>query len=130
MNEGGGSGGSGGSGASAGEGAMDTEGSSLPSREKEREEEREVTLAMLEDGGGVSAHAQHVVGPYPSLLLGFLVAEDACLAADVKGRMGGGTLQPLVEAVQEFKAFLQGMGALTEEQGDVLGGLVAGLSKC
>jgi len=86
----------------------------------------EVTLDMLSASNQTESS---ISTAYASILLGFLIVDDAECKQEVASLFGDGekTLEPLISSVNRFVNFLSTAGALTGAQSEVLTGLVHGL---
>jgi hypothetical protein len=81
------------------------------------------------DGNSAAGEAS-IIEVYCGMLLGFLVRDCADLAAVVAQQLEGGTLQPVVGAVQRCLHFYVSTGAITEHTKVTLEELLQHLSSC
>ena len=89
------------------------------------EDGEDVTAAMLNFSEKDSE--AKINQAYTSILLGFIVSEDAALRAAVAALLPEGTLGQLVETLEKFIRFLDSVHAVTEKQSKTLGQLLSTL---
>jgi hypothetical protein len=87
--------------------------------------EDEVTLDTLQRGEGEAAGS--IIEVYAAILLGFLVDGDMKAQEEVAQQLPGGTLAPVISAVQRCLHFYVATGALTQSTEASLRALVASL---